>query len=175
MPPFNDAALRDQQGRCARQTIALLRRRLRPILGTTRSFGGVVIDLSSSVRSPPAPFEAYSRSQPTRHPLRKLLRTHRADCHCRPRPAGAESSVWKTKKAANKRVTRCPSGIRLDWSGNRTGKLRVIQALEAARFTTWNGSIAVRQLSLYASKPSFRANFQEFPAGLPRKWAFLVR
>jgi hypothetical protein len=40
MPPFNDAAFRDQEGRCARQTIALLRRRLRPILGTTRGFGG---------------------------------------------------------------------------------------------------------------------------------------
>jgi len=45
MPPFNDAAFRDQRGRYARQTIAQLRRRLRPILGTMRGFGGVVVDL----------------------------------------------------------------------------------------------------------------------------------
>jgi hypothetical protein len=40
MQPF-----RDQRGRYARQTIAQLRRRLRPILGTMRGFGGVVVDL----------------------------------------------------------------------------------------------------------------------------------
>jgi len=43
-PPFNDTVFPDQRG-CARQTIAQLRRRLRPILGMMRGFGGVVVDL----------------------------------------------------------------------------------------------------------------------------------
>jgi hypothetical protein len=45
MPPLNDATFCAQQGRCARQTIAQLRRVLRPVLGRTRAFGGVVVDL----------------------------------------------------------------------------------------------------------------------------------
>ena len=43
-------------------------------------------------------------------------------------------------------------------------------AVEAGRFTIWNGSTAVRPFSL--SKPSLRANLQEFPIGLPRSGRF---
>jgi hypothetical protein len=99
----------------------------------------------------------------TAHPLRKLLRTHRADCHCRPRPAGAESSVWKTEKAADKRVTRCPSGIRLDWSGNRTGKTQIDADRRGRSIYPVERVDCRSPVSLYASKRSLRAKYFRIP------------
>lgn len=67
--------------------------------------------------------------------LKKLLRTHRGNYRCRPRCAGAESLVRKTERAPDKRVTRCPSNIRLDWSGNRTGTSKSRLARPHPRFS----------------------------------------
>ena len=122
---------------------------------------------SSSVRSPLASLEAHSRSQPPRHPPRKLLRTNRADFHCRTRPAGTESSVWKTDKAADKRVTRRPSGIRLDWSGNRTGN----SVCRGSSIRT-RERVDCSPVSLHVSKPSLRANYFKVPVGLPGNGRF---
>src|SRR5579872_1191612 len=47
-----------------------------------------------------------------------LLQALRA---CRNVGHPGEPQAWKTEKAAGERVTSTPSGIRLDWRGNRTG------------------------------------------------------
>jgi hypothetical protein len=113
---------------CAIATVALptMPEATRPVMSPTMHL--CISGSSRSTTSLPGADDSHGGfpllSGRANHPLRKLLRTHHADCHCRPRPAGAETSVWKTKKAANKRVTRCPSGIRFDWSGNRTGNSR---------------------------------------------------
>ena len=117
---------------------------------TTRGFGGVIVDLFERLAKPSGPFEASPNHN-----------------HCKPRPAGAESSVWKTEKAADKRVTRCSSGIRLDWSGNRTGN----SVCRGSSIRTGE-RVDCSPVSLHVSKPSLRANYFKVPVGLPGNGRF---
>ena len=62
---------------------------------------------------------------------------------------------------------------RLEWKSD--GQLKLMQAVEAARFTPWNGSIAVRPF--LCTRPSVRyvRSISGFPGRTSPKWAFLLR
>ena len=110
----------------------------------TRSFAGVNVRLFERPARPSGFVRILFQITTATAPASKAASVTHC-CHCRALPPKAESLVRKTGKAAHKRATRRLSGIRLDWSGNRTGNTES----RAARF--YAGERLLRVFSLCGS------------------------